>query len=192
MVALPGAGAQQWHRDDERLFPGWSPAAANATAGEAAEANGEANGAVPPYALNVFMALTDVSSPAAGATEFIMGSHQWVDTWAPHAAAAAARVRDTGGRYIDEHSFRLPAGSIVVADYRTVHRGGAHESISRQERTVLANCKGARRIAGVIVQPKHPGIAQAGHHPTPPPEPKNAKNKNDLHKIKRKRENILC
>ena len=106
VTALPGTRAQQWHRDDEPIF--------------------QDPGATGVYALNAFVALSDVGL-TSGPTEYLLGSHTVPDGQiqellaAPHVAAAA---------------FAWPKGSIVLMDYRTVHRGGANNKHPASPRTL--------------------------------------------------------
>ncbi|KAJ8600932.1 hypothetical protein CTAYLR_005055 [Chrysophaeum taylorii] len=66
---------------------------------------------VPVYALNAFVYVEDLRY--RGATEFVLGSHRWP------AAKWPEDARDV------EKAFALDAGAVVIADYRTVHRGPA-------------------------------------------------------------------
>ena len=97
IVSLSGAPAQHWHRDNDRLFGDDTPSA------------------MPPYALNVFVPLTDLSAEL-GPTEFALGSH-----------TSIKRVSaDHGLPEFPSVSFPVASGSIIMADYRTVHRGLAN------------------------------------------------------------------
>lgn len=62
----------------------------------------------PAYAVNAFVYLED----RRGATQFVLGSHRWGDVW---------------DETDDDVEFAFPhdAGTLVLADYRTVHRGVA-------------------------------------------------------------------
>lgn len=62
-----------------------------------------------PYAVNAFVYTEDLSNAARGATEFVPGSTRWPE------------IRDDGV----ERTFLFEAGTVVLADYRCVHRGGA-------------------------------------------------------------------
>ena len=128
IVSLPGAGAQSWHRDSPLL---WDEGDASAPSPVHAARGGVH---LPPFALNVFAPLRDVA-PADGPTEFVLGSHMWAPVWAEDEAA------EEGGT---ERVFALRAGSFVVADYRTVHRGGANRAPSRRARALAMFVWGRR------------------------------------------------
>ena len=100
IVALPGARRQAWHRDDGPLFPELPDARARA---------------LPPYALNAFVALEHTPLDA-GPPEFLLGSHRRSD-----AALNAALSREYASAALP-----LARGSVVLMDYRTGHRGGAN------------------------------------------------------------------
>ena len=120
IVSLPGAEAQSWHRDAPLLFDDESSGSSSGTP-RAERVVHAARGGVhlPPFALNVFAPLADVSADA-GPTEFVLGSHMWAPIWAEDEAV------EEGG---EEKRWPLPAGSFVIADYRTVHRGGANRGL---------------------------------------------------------------
>lgn len=83
---------------------------------------------LPPYALNLFVPLVDLTEEM-GPTEFILGSHAWGSD-PPHGFGLSSDR--TGG----EKDLRLvlPAGSVIIADYRTIHRGTRNRS--RESRPV--------------------------------------------------------
>ena len=128
IVALPGASAQSWHRDSPLL---WDEGDASAPSPVHAARGGVH---LPPFAINVFAPLRDVAR-ADGPTEFVLGSHMWAPVWAEDEAA------EEGGT---ERAFALRAGSFVVADYRTVHRGGANRSPRRRARALAMFVWGRR------------------------------------------------
>lgn len=108
IVALPesdGNGLQHWHRDTEALFPDDEYFVAHLH-------DRQGGVELPPFALNMFVPLID-QNPHVGPTEFILGSHQWAPTWADD---------EKQGGWV-EKSFSVPAGSIILSDYRTIHRG---------------------------------------------------------------------
>ncbi len=101
VVAFPGAGEMSWHIDGAHLFP-------------------ELPIHLPAHALNIFVPLVDITEEL-GPTEFCPGSH--------------FLTRGTQPSYIemDVHPARLgytesparaviPAGAVVLADFRTLHR----------------------------------------------------------------------
>ena len=84
-----------------------------------ADVHGKRDGVhLPPYALNVFIPLTDVHDHN-GPTEFTLGSHMWGSTWAED---EQADMRQFGGRLRDE-KMTMHCGGVYIADYRTIHRG---------------------------------------------------------------------
>ena len=112
VVALAGARAQHWHRDTGLLF-------ADDDDFHLEGVHARDGGVhLPPYALNAFIHLEDLSDEHRGATEFVLGSHQWGMRWAEDEDADDAAPAE-------ERAFRLAAGACVVADYRTIHRGPA-------------------------------------------------------------------
>lgn len=65
------------------------------------------------YALNCFIALTELDEKD-GPTEFILGSHMWAATW----------YDDEQDDCCEDYMFtHMPPGSIIISDYRTIHRG---------------------------------------------------------------------
>jgi hypothetical protein len=98
-----GAATQHWHRDDGLLFS------------EAAR-EPECSRALPPYAINAFWLLTNLTEQN-GPTEFTLGSHRWLSRYLPEEEREAVDWRFTARR-----------GSLVLFDYRTVHRGTANTS----------------------------------------------------------------
>lgn len=73
----------------------------------------------PPYLLNVFVPLVDLAAEN-GPTEFVLGSHTWGDRWSEFELDPA----EPG----EELLATVPRGTIVIADYRTVHRGTVNRS----------------------------------------------------------------
>ncbi|GMI40220.1 hypothetical protein TeGR_g2780 [Tetraparma gracilis] len=108
IFSYPGSADQPFHQDGHALFP---------------EGGGEA-GALPCYALNVFLPLHALSE-AHGPTQFFPGSHQ-------------AGPKDLVRTDIEAAEKRLPIaapilepGDALAYDYRSVHRGTANKSGER-------------------------------------------------------------
>ena len=77
---------QHWHRDESQLFAG-----VEVPGGGLVHAR-EGGVQLPPYALNIFVTLTDLRPPTSGATQFVLGSHMWADEWAADEANPPAGV----------------------------------------------------------------------------------------------------
>lgn len=91
----------QWHQDGGQLFE-------------------NSSGPAPPlHCVNLFFPLVDIAE-RSGATEFLLGSH----TSFGFDPTIQQRIRDSEQVVLDEK-----AGSIVLFDYRTWHRGGEHLGI---------------------------------------------------------------
>jgi len=96
VLSFPGSVAQPWHADGPHLF-------------------GADGLQCPPHALNVFVPLEDVE-PRLGPTEFLPGTHR----------LEATRTLDLdadGGATDGAIAPLLRAGTALVYDYRTVHKG---------------------------------------------------------------------
>ncbi|CAL53283.1 Nicotinamide N-methyltransferase-like [Ostreococcus tauri] len=76
---------------------------------------------------NVFVPMSAVST-IEGPTEFIHGSHQW-DHNAAHVTTPDQKAQAAAPRFQPE--LRVP-GSLLVYDYRVMHRGGANASTRRR------------------------------------------------------------
>ena len=66
---------------------------------------------LPPHAVTVFVPLTDIASPGLGATQFCPTTHL---------------MGDDACNSAEHHVFQfnpMRAGSCVIFDYRTLHRG---------------------------------------------------------------------
>ena len=117
VVSLPGAGEQYWHSDGAHQGPGagWPPA-------EAADRCGWAEAAAaPPHNLCVFVPLVDLTH-TNGYTEFWAGSQHYDGLLAKKGAQALP-----GGT-----AGILPAGSALLYDFRTIHRGMPNASAKRR------------------------------------------------------------
>jgi hypothetical protein len=146
LTQADGIEEQHWHRDTQQLFiddeqRAMDPRSARSVAGGDRADGGGAAGAggagaprfdedvhrrfggvhLPPYGVNVFAALRSVRK-LDGPTEFTLGSHMWGTRWSEE---ACFKRQDCTLR-----SFELAPGSVVVADYRTVHRGMLNASPS--------------------------------------------------------------
>lgn len=103
-----GNADQHWHRDTELLFPEDST-----FRGE--YVHDKYHGIhMPSYAINVFVPLVPLTEEN-GPTQFSLGSHQWGLVWADDEKDGVIDYRFTG-----------PVGSVILFDYRTVHRGTAN------------------------------------------------------------------
>ena len=110
LYALPRAPDQSWHRDAPLLF------AQRAETEEQRAKPFTSHVSEPSYALNVFLPLVDINDESAGPTEFCLRSHVWSEQWTEELHSSPQhRVQ-----------FHVGAGSAVIADYRTVHRGLAN------------------------------------------------------------------
>mmetsp|Transcript_42135 Transcript_42135/g.70295 ORF Transcript_42135/g.70295 Transcript_42135/m.70295 type:complete len:443 (-) Transcript_42135:56-1384(-) len=96
---------QHWHRDTGLLFP-------NDDFFQMRDVHNKTKGVhLPPYAINQFVMLVNATEDN-GPTEFSLGSHQWGTKWVDDEEDGTTDAR-----------FYLKEGSIVLSDYRTVHRG---------------------------------------------------------------------
>lgn len=104
---LNGTREQHWHRDTSLLF------AADNNVHEL-DVHARENGMhEPPYALNMFIQLAEMEK-VNGPTEFILGSHLWATIWAD----------DEADDCCEDYMFTgMPPGSLIISDYRTIHRG---------------------------------------------------------------------
>jgi hypothetical protein len=100
-TAFPDSGTQNVHRDCGHLFP-------------------ELQVALPPVLVVVNIALDDFT-PENGATEIWPGSHHALDTTAQE--IDYLRVESERPTHYPSVRTEMPAGSIVVRDMRTWHRG---------------------------------------------------------------------
>ena len=89
---------------------------------------------------NVFVPVKDVH-PTDGPTEFIHGSHEW-DHDAAYVTSTERKSQDAAPRY---QPHVLKAGSMLVYDYRVMHRGGANESTTRRALAYIMYCSQSTR-----------------------------------------------
>jgi len=141
---FPKSDDQPWHQDGEPLFPELLAAPCTDD-----DRDGDDDSLVtpilPPYALNVFIPLTDDDAAIeAGPTEFVLGSHllpegvvmrmiEEHEHEQPNGSANDKEGSDTGDRddgdeYVDGAtgvivSPVLQQGDVLVYDYRICHRG---------------------------------------------------------------------
>ncbi|GAB5366885.1 hypothetical protein AAMO2058_001182300 [Amorphochlora amoebiformis] len=114
----PSEGAslkpQHWHRDTGLLFP-------DDEYFQLKDVHNKSHGIhLPPYAINQFIPLTHLT-PQNGPTEFTLGSHQWGTRWIDDEEDGVSDAR-----------FYVEAGSIILSDYRTIHRGTVNLSKDRR------------------------------------------------------------
>jgi hypothetical protein len=110
ILSFPGSDNQPWHQDGMPLFT---------------ELSGSS---VPPYALNIFLPLTDEdTSLEAGPTEFIPGSHRLPED---QVMAVVDREKrgpvETSGNEEEQPGIvgpLLQQGDALIYDYRVCHRG---------------------------------------------------------------------
>ena len=123
--------AQEWHRDGQAL-------------------SADPSTQLPPHCLNLFVPLVDVTEHV-GPTEFWVGTHQ-EPTY--HALKTEQKVATTptpeASPDASTATILAPAGSAILFDYRTIHRGGANSSGKRRRvlyLTYATKCVSLPRIA---------------------------------------------
>eukprot|EP01047_Picozoa_sp_COSAG01_P078605 COSAG01_NODE_14589_length_1435_cov_2.008234_2_plen_178_part_00 len=94
------------------------------------------------HCINVFVPLVDITT-TNGATEFCLGSHNATDilpelVWQDH------KWRDAIGFTDEPVCYQIPAGSVLLFDYRLLHRGLAHTSPEQGDRPLLYFTYGRR------------------------------------------------
>mmetsp|Transcript_28295 Transcript_28295/g.57943 ORF Transcript_28295/g.57943 Transcript_28295/m.57943 type:complete len:291 (+) Transcript_28295:149-1021(+) len=120
IASLIGTSEQNWHRDSGPLFP------INEQNGSGALAE-EAGSNLGVYAVNAFVALDDVPLEA-GPTQYLLGSH----------TLSNAQIQTGLSVEHEAAAFAWPQGSVVLMDYRTIHRGGANISRRTASTRLLA------------------------------------------------------
>ncbi len=111
LMTLPHAAEHPWHADGEHLFPGDGPA-------------------LPAHCLNVMVPMVDLRADN-GPTEYCPGSHLLSRTLTRTYQQDPDLPRRVGfhGRTVAPH---LDRGSVVLFDYRIVHRGQpSHSAVAR-------------------------------------------------------------
>lgn len=145
IYSFPGSSDQPWHTDGTTLFP---------------EARSLLD--LPPYALNVFIPLNDIT-PDVGPTEFIPSSHLAeqalvIEESLMQFATCASRTKEKRQRnnkktdvrskdpqiseeeWLDRHSVIAPTlnvGDALLYDYRVCHRGTRNLSQEGKTRMML-------------------------------------------------------
>ena len=132
VVSLGGLEAeeQHWHRDNDLLFEGDQQG--RGAVGEGQPGGQGAAAAVPPYAINVFVPLLPQRDAARGPTQFALGSHRHSRDGLGASVAVANRT------------FAVGAGSLIIADYRTLHRGLRNVAADQQTRPIAMLIYGRR------------------------------------------------
>lgn len=102
ILSFPGSADQPWHRDGTALF---------------ADNEFPIGQALPPYALNIFIPLDDVTSDV-GPTEFCVGSH--IREKAIEVMKEIETGNEAGTTIIGP---LLKMGDALIYDYRVCHRG---------------------------------------------------------------------
>jgi hypothetical protein len=105
ITSFPGSCDQPWHGDGPHLF--------------------ESRLQCPSHALNVFIPLHDISA-SLGPTEFVPGSHKLAK------AKNDNELLQSNPKSVDSIGPLLEKGTILVYDYRVIHRGT--KNISTQNR----------------------------------------------------------
>jgi ectoine hydroxylase-related dioxygenase (phytanoyl-CoA dioxygenase family) len=102
ILSFPGSADQPWHRDGTALF---------------ADNEFPIGQTLPPYALNIFIPLDDVTSDV-GPTEFCVGSH--IREKAIEVMKEIETGNEAGTTIIGP---LLKMGDALIYDYRVCHRG---------------------------------------------------------------------
>ena len=108
IVSYPGSTDQPWHGDGPHLF-------------------GEQTGTLPAHAINVFIPLHDITEEL-GPTELIAGSHKLLEN------GRVTVPPNTRERTIAP---LLRKGSVLLYDFRVIHRGTSNKSTGRKIRYML-------------------------------------------------------
>ncbi|EKX45508.1 hypothetical protein GUITHDRAFT_71319, partial [Guillardia theta CCMP2712] len=119
LYSLPGCSEQAWHADGEHLFAS------------------KDHPLLPLHCLNVFVPLVDIVSRgvrANGGTEFCLGSHR-LTCGQEDIIWQSPQHKDTIGHLEPPAPLDCSAGSIVLFDYRVLHRGLAN--LSEHARPIL-------------------------------------------------------
>jgi len=102
ILSFPGSSDQPWHRDGTALFT---------------DAEFSLDQSLPPYALNVFIPLDDVTSDV-GPTEFCVGSH-----YRKKAIEVMKHIENGNESSANIIGPLLKTGDALIYDYRVCHRG---------------------------------------------------------------------
>ena len=104
----PASSEQLWHADGEHLFAGTEHCH------------------LPVHSLNVFVPLVDITEENGG-TEFCLGSHRLTGA-SDRIVWQDAAHRDRIGSQGEPVAFTCRAGSVILFDYRILHRGLANST----------------------------------------------------------------
>lgn len=111
LITLGGAGEQPWHADGEHLF-------------------GPAESRLPPHCINLFFPLVDIRKDN-GPTEVCPGSHRLTaglpNAYVQNPGMLDQMVEITGEEPAPPITLEVPAGSVILFDYRLAHRALAHQ-----------------------------------------------------------------
>ena len=117
LMTISPSAEQLWHADGEHLFSGTHPD----TVADGRAADGAAPEALPAHCINVFVPLVDLTLDN-GTTEFCLGTHN--DTGISSDIVWQRQGwRDAIGHTAPPVAMTAPAGSVVLFDYRVLHRG---------------------------------------------------------------------
>ena len=113
LMTISPSGEQLWHADGEHLFSNTHP--------DTLSEGGASPEALPAHCINVFVPLVDLTLDN-GVTEFCLGTH--TDTGiSPEIVWQKQSWRDQIGHTASPVAMTAPAGSVVLFDYRVLHRG---------------------------------------------------------------------
>lgn len=126
IYSFPGSEDQPWHQDGCALFP---------------DAPADLTNSLPPYALNVFIPLLDVTEEL-GPTEFWLGSHNTDQAHNFLSKKESRQVEDPDddmeeGRMTKIIAPLVSVGDALIYDYRICHRGTSNLSASQTTRPML-------------------------------------------------------
>jgi hypothetical protein len=118
VVSLPGAGEQYWHSDGAHQGPaaGWPPPARTQLPAQDLSEWGQAQ-AAPPHNVCVFVPLVDLNRDN-GYTEFWAGTQHYDKLLEKKGVQSLPGGTDA----------ILDAGSVLLYDFRTIHRGMPNSS----------------------------------------------------------------
>ena len=147
VVSLPGAGEQYWHSDGahQGSAAGWPPAGAERPAQDLTEW-GQAQ-AEPPHNVCVFVPLVDLNR-SNGYTEFWAGTQHYDGLLEKKGAQSLPGGTDA----------IMDAGSVLLYDFRTIHRGMPNSSDAMRPILVYSHegwseSRNFRAAAGSVFRP---------------------------------------
>ena len=91
---------------------------------------------LPPHCVNVFVPLVDITAHNGG-TEFCLGSHKLTVDGGADVMWQDSGHKDAIGFDGTPVAPTFCAGSVLLFDYRVLHRGLAHEGLPNERRPVL-------------------------------------------------------